>query len=159
MDRIEELTNVFVNPRNVLVRKTNAYHLFYIVNVKVGRLVQLDTSFITLWVSLSHRGIRRRGNKFKSLSELGLKPTKRPKARENVRDQILISCSFASDWLREWRFLDQSQSEAMQSRSNFGSLLSLNRKCLNYYLNISDWPGRYQNKLFSERFWPVHVPF
>ena len=136
MDRIEELTNVFVNSRNVLVRKTSAFHLFYIVNVKVGRWVQLDTSFITLWVSLSHRGIRRRGNKFKSLSELGVKPTKRPKARENVRDQIVIRCSFASDWLREWRFLDQSQSEAMQSRSNFGSLLSLNEYVLTMLTSI-----------------------
>ena len=134
MDRIEELTNVFVNPRNVLVRKTNAYHLLYIV--KVGRLVQLNTSFITLWVSLSHRAIRRRWNKFKSQSKLGVKPTKRPKARENVRDQILISCSFASDWLREWRFLDQSQSEAMQSRSNFGSLLSLNEYVLTMLTSI-----------------------
>ena len=159
MDRIEELTNVFVNSRNVLVRETSAFHLFYIANVKVGRWVQPDTSFITLWVSLSHRGIRRRGKKFKSLLELGVKPTKRPKARENVRDQIVIRCSFSSDWLRERRFLDQSQSEAMQNQSNFGSLLSLNIKCLNYYLNISDLPGRYQNKLFSERFWPVHVPF
>ena len=136
MDRIEELINVFVNPRNVLVRKTNAYHLLYIVNVKFGRLVQLDNSFITLWVSLSHRAIRRKQNKFKSQSKLGVKPTKRPKARENVRDQIVIHCTFASDWLRKWRFLDQSQSEAMQSRSNFGSLLSLNEYVLTMLTSI-----------------------
>ena len=55
MDRIEELTNIFVNPRNVLVRKTNAYHLLYIVNVKVGRLVQLNTS-LSLYECRCHIG-------------------------------------------------------------------------------------------------------
>ena len=72
----------------------------------------------------------------------------------------MIRCSFASDWLREWRFLDQSQNEAMQNRSNFGSLLSLNKKCFNHAnKHISDLPDRYLNKLFSKRFWPVSVPF
>ena len=47
MDRIGELTKMFVNSRNVLARKTSAFHLFDIANVKVGRLVQPDNLVIT----------------------------------------------------------------------------------------------------------------
>ena len=85
MDRIGELTKMFVNSRNVLARKTSAFHLFYIANVKVGRLVQPDNLVITPLVSLLQWAIRRRGNKFKSQSELDVKLIKRPKVRENVR--------------------------------------------------------------------------
>ena len=31
------------------------------------------------------------------------KTTQLPKARENAREQVVIGCSFVSDWLREWR--------------------------------------------------------
>ena len=64
----------------------------------------------------------------------------------------MIRCSFASDWLREWRFLDQSQNEAMKNRSNFGSLLSLNKKCFNHAnKHISDLPGQVSKQIIFQK--------
>ena len=38
----------------------------------------------------------------KEILELKVKATKISKARENASGQVVISFSFASDWLREW---------------------------------------------------------
>ena len=51
------------------------------------------------------------------------KITKLPKARENAGDQVVISVSFASDWLRKWRKFSRpitEQSKA-KSRITFGT--------------------------------------
>ena len=41
--------------------------------------------------------------------------SKKSNVRENAGDQVVIGCSFVSDWLKEWReFSGQSQSEVKQ---------------------------------------------
>ena len=45
---------------------------------------------------------------------------KRPQARENASNQIMIGFSFASDWLRRWCkiYIDQSQSVVKLNQCN-----------------------------------------
>ena len=59
--------------------------------------------------------------------ELIIKPSKLPKARENVGDQVAIGFCFASDCVS---FLDQSRSKVKQKQSHHGLLLTLNWKLL-----------------------------
>ena len=47
---------------------------------------------------------QKKGNTLRSQWELKERTGTPPKARENAGDQVLDDVSFASDWLREWRF-------------------------------------------------------
>ena len=56
-------------------------------------------------LKLLQQPIRRKENTLKSHSNLRVKTSKKPKARENADDQVMIGARFASDWFRAWRGL------------------------------------------------------
>ena len=54
--------------------------------------------------------------------------TELPKARENAGDQVVLGCSFASDWLRKWHevsapITEQSKATTEQSKITFEIVL------------------------------------
>ena len=62
-----------------------------------------------------------------SQRELKINPCKRPQARENASNQVVIGFSLASDWLRWWRefsrpITERSKAKLVQSRVSFTQL-------------------------------------
>ena len=50
--------------------------------------------------------------------------TKLPKARENADDQVVISLSFAFDWLKEWREFSGPTTERSKTKQSNPRLLN-----------------------------------
>ena len=57
---------------------------------------------------------RQRSNSSFSGKRVKLNSCKRPEARENASDQVMIGFSFASDWLRGWREFSKPITECSQ---------------------------------------------
>ena len=76
----------------------------------------------------SQRPTRRKKNIFKSQSELKVKPTKLPKARENAGLQDMVAFFFASDWLKDWwqfsgPITERSKAKPVKSQITFDTQL------------------------------------
>ena len=86
-------------------RKQTTKNYCYSSKDSVIKLTLFYSNFLLFYKTekKSQRAIKRKENTLKSPWELRVKISKPSKARENAGDQVVISVSFAFDWLREWR--------------------------------------------------------